>query len=239
MLAADVLPYDAGLPILLSPMLLVMVSVVVPSVVRVSVVDCAALEPAVKLSVDVPSVPPPLTDSVAVPVAPIAAFGVTVTNVAEPVVPVLAIESVRSDAAGAGGGGGGATLAAVNECGLPEMMVFGVVLVSCTFFRPDASAVSVKATATPGASVPLDGVMIASAGDELTVHVAVAALGFVTRPETATPTVPVDGRPESVRYGVAAPLPHCTRAAPGLLKTMLLGISRSIQQKASEQDAPR
>ncbi len=152
------------------PMLFVSVTVLRPSVERVRVVLCAALLPAVKFSVVEPSVPPPETDSVAVPDAPMAALGVTVTRVAEPVVPVLATDRASEDATGAGGGGGGATDAAVNGEGEPLMTQSGVLLVSCTFFRPAANAVNVKATAVPGDRVPLDGLTMVSAGDVAMVH---------------------------------------------------------------------
>ena len=64
--------------------------VLTPSSVRVIVVVCAALEPAVKLSVEGPViVPPPVKVSVAVPLTAIGPFGVIVTvAVVELVVPV-------------------------------------------------------------------------------------------------------------------------------------------------------
>jgi hypothetical protein len=99
-----------------------------------------------------------------------AALGVTVTSVEVPVTPVLATDRASEEAAEGGGGGGGATDAAVNGEGEPLITVFGVVLDSVRFLTPAARAVSVKATAAPGDSVPVDGLMMVSAGDDATVH---------------------------------------------------------------------
>lgn len=177
-----------GVPAFVSPMLFVSATLLVPSVLRVSVVLCAELLPAVKLSVPAPSDPPPLRPRLAVPPpAGIGPFGVTVTvAVVPPVVPLDGAMLMASDVATEGLGEDVPVNDALAGGAMDDP---GAGHESVIVLAPLTRAVRVKATFAPGASLPLLGEIVTSAGEADAAHGAGTAPVFCTcQSVAATPT---------------------------------------------------